>query len=400
MRKPPYQYPKGPFPPALQPPEGTLSIAVIGSGPAGSTFVRCAELWGLPVTVYDRLPGLVADESSYINFKNVGLKALGEVDPALEKALRENPTNLSPLTPIKTGAGETMVTINDPTAILLRRNELSMLISSCCRTKVNYGAEVVGVENSGGSVLVKFADGTTKRHSMAVMSCGSRIRKVSSDLQIKPSFYKKWVLRRVKEPKVAASMPTHEQLFFGRSGQLIFTFPGEYLLISHNGSKIGQMPQETMAEEFGEFTGEVGGDFKGDLKELIARTPYHRERQYITWRSPPPKKWFVDRVVAIGDACHPMTPATGSGASMAVLDAIELAVQLAKSEWWSDVTLAPAMGRFQKLREVQIKQLWKIDSMRNAMNDLTNPVGVFLRDIVYGAVFKITTTLAKRNTLR
>jgi 2-polyprenyl-6-methoxyphenol hydroxylase-like FAD-dependent oxidoreductase len=399
--KAPYQYPRAPFAHARQPPSGTESIAVIGSGPAGSTFVMCAEKWGLPVTVYDRLAELKQDESSYINFKNVGLKALGEVDPTLETALRTNPTNLSPLTPIKTAAGETMVTINDPSAILLRRNELSMVITSHCKTKVNYGAEVVGVTESDTGIVVHFADGTSARHSFAVMCCGSRIRKVKSELDIEPKFYKKWVLRRVKDPDVAAKMPLHEQLFFGRAGKLIFTFPGEYLLISHKPIERGTtLTTEDVKREFAEFKGDVGAEFGGDLLNLVGDTEWHREKQYITWRCPPPKKWFSGRSVAIGDACHPMTPATGSGASMAVLDGIELACQLVKVDWWEPSGLEQAFATFQGLRETQIKQLWKIDSLRNGMNDMTNPVGVLLRDLVYGVVFKITTTLAKRRTLR
>jgi len=398
--KPQYQYPRAPFAKARPPPQDTESIAVIGSGPAGSTFALCAELLGLPVTVYDRLASLERDESSYINFKNVGLKAIGEVSPELETALRKNPTNLSPYTPIKTAAGETMVTINDPSAILLRRNELSMIISQQCKTKVHYGAEVVGVTQTASGVTVCFEDGTKKHHSMAVMCCGSRIRKVESDLDIKPAFYKKWVLRRIKDPSLAASMPQHEQLFFGRSGQLIFTFPGEYLLISHNGAALGEMPQASMSEEFSEFTGEVGGEYQGDLRSLISNVEYYREKQYITWRCPPPKRWYSGRIMAIGDACHPMTPATGSGASMAVLDAIELAVQLSKRDWWIPEEMEEAFSTFQELRDPQIRQLWKIDYMRNGMNDIVNPIGVFFRDLVYGTVFKITTTLAKRRTLR
>jgi len=398
--KKPYQYPRAPFPQARQPPSGTESIAVIGGGPAGSTFALCAQQWGLPVTVYDRLPHLVPDESSYINFKNVGLKALGEVSPELEKALRENPSNLSPYTPIKTAAGETMVTINDPSAILLRRNELSSIITAHCKTNVQYGKEVVEVEEAEAGALVRFADGSVAKHSLAVMCCGSRVRKVKSPLKVQPRFYKKWLLRRVKDPETAASMPTHEQLFFGKAGKLIFTFPGEYLLISQNGKELGGMSAEELQREFGDFTGEVGGKFAGGLQQLVAGTEWHREKQYITWRSPPPKSWFVGRAVAVGDACHPMTPATGSGASMAVLDAIELACQLAKVQWWSPEEMRAALARYQELRETQIKQLWRIDSLRNGMNDMQNPLAVLLRDMLYGVVFKITTTLAKRRTLR
>jgi len=391
-------FPRAPFARAAPAPEGTLSIAVIGGGPAGSTFALCAEQWGLPATVYERAGALAADDSSYINFKDVGMRALGEVSPELEQALRHNPTNLSPMTPIMTAGGDVMVTINDPSAILLRRNELSNIISSHCKAPPQYGAEVVAVTKDEAGVVIHFADGTTARHSMALMCCGSRIRKVKTDLEVKPKFYKKWVLRRVKDAEIAASMPQHEQLFFGRGGKLIFTFPGEYLLIGSENP--AGLSKEGLAKEFGEFTGPVGGDFDGDLGKLIASTDYHRERQYISWRSPPPKRWFEGRVVAVGDACHPMTPATGSGASMAVLDAIQLAHCLAAVRWWLPGELEPALAKYQAAREVQIRQLWRIDSLRNGMNDITNPVGVFIRDLIYGIVFKLTTTLAKRRSLR
>ncbi|KAF9876371.1 hypothetical protein CkaCkLH20_06314 [Colletotrichum karsti] len=66
------------------------------------------------------------------------------------------------------------------------------------------------------------------------------------------------------------------------------------------------------------------------VKALIDATPDHRVLSWkVMWRDPQPK-WVsaLGRVVQIGDAAHPFLPTSGSGATMAMEDAITLATCL------------------------------------------------------------------------
>src|SRR5262249_53152928 len=79
---------------------------------------------------------------------------------------------------------------------------------------------------------------------------------------------------------------------------------------------------------------------KGDLAEMRAAfAHFHSEAQAVLAAAPEVHKWGIyerdplptwskDRVVLLGDACHPMTPHMASGAAMALEDAVVLAPRL------------------------------------------------------------------------
>ncbi|OTA92531.1 hypothetical protein M434DRAFT_31786 [Hypoxylon sp. CO27-5] len=82
-------------------------------------------------------------------------------------------------------------------------------------------------------------------------------------------------------------------------------------------------------------------------------------------------RWSADRVVLLGDACHPLVPFGFSGASMAIEDAVTLTELLL-----SDVNLEQVQGRLQLYERIRKPRVAKVrDQSRLVASNFKQPGG-------------------------
>lgn len=94
--------------------------------------------------------------------------------------------------------------------------------------------------------------------------------------------------------------------------------------------------------------------------------------------------WHKGRTVLVGDAIHAVSPSAGQGASLAVEDAAALAKCLRDIP---DHTLA--FTTYERLRRARVERL--VQHGRNAGQGkiVTNPIGMWLRDLSMPLIFKL-----------
>jgi 2-polyprenyl-6-methoxyphenol hydroxylase-like FAD-dependent oxidoreductase len=116
--------------------------------------------------------------------------------------------------------------------------------------------------------------------------------------------------------------------------------------------------------------------FDGDevpAAELIEGSP-HVFAGWNTYDFPSVPHWHRDSMVILGDAAHATSPAAGQGASMAVEDAVILALALRDQP-----DIRSALRRYEEERRERVEKVVEL-GRRNGTGKAAGPVTRFLRD--------------------
>ncbi|MEK7953603.1 FAD-dependent monooxygenase [Luteolibacter soli] len=106
----------------------------------------------------------------------------------------------------------------------------------------------------------------------------------------------------------------------------------------------------------------------------------------------PPRSWQIEeKVVLIGDAAHPLSPNLGQGASMALEDAWELALQWGRPD---------AMAQFERKRRWRLRKLWALSRWLGTMIQWENPLLCRGRDVQMRVMPDAVATAMMRRFLR
>lgn len=119
----------------------------------------------------------------------------------------------------------------------------------------------------------------------------------------------------------------------------------------------------------------------------------HREfGVYPLYDVPPLPTWHRGPVTLIGDAAHATSPYGGQGASMAMESAIVVAKCL------RDVPdPAEAFATYQRLRKERAEKLVRLARRNGKHNEVTNPLGVKVRDLAMPLVLKAVANARSRS---
>lgn len=133
-------------------------------------------------------------------------------------------------------------------------------------------------------------------------------------------------------------------------------------------------------------------DWHAPVAEVLDAMPEAELLQHPICDLVPPRSWQIDeKVVLLGDAAHPLTPNLGQGASMALEDAWELAMQ-----WGSP----DAMARFEQKRRWRLRKLWALSRWLGTMIQWENPLLCHARDVQMRATPDAVATAMMRRLLR
>ncbi|MCZ2721016.1 FAD-dependent monooxygenase [Marinomonas sp. 15G1-11] len=163
----------------------------------------------------------------------------------------------------------------------------------------------------------------------------------------------------------------------------------------------GKMVNFVAVEERSQWTNE-SWNTAGDVEQLkSAFSGWHSEvtqllaaaDETFLWglfAREPLSKWHLNRVVLLGDACHPMLPFMAQGAAMAIEDAFVLAKELSGVVLENSQNVEQALTRYTHQR---LPRTSKVQAMSKANADLYHMKGGALGRLRLNTIGMVTSTL-------
>lgn len=331
-----------------------MDVVVAGGGIAGLAAGVALRRAGIDVTIVERAPELTAVGSGILLAPN-GVHALDALDPALGAAVRAAGHVTAPgqTRPWLDRSGR--VTSTDPIGELcrrwgapqvsVRRSALQGALLAAAReagVRVRTGAHVAGHTDHGDRVEIRLVDGTTLTGAALLGADGGRSAVRAALLGDGEPRYCGYTSVRGEAAApdglpygfVASDGGTH--LFAAAIG------PGRLYWAAKLDARAGEWPGKTQAEARAELLALLDG-----WDERIVATVREAGPLVLTDvvdRDAVPR-WSFGRVTLLGDAAHPMSPAVGQGASIALEDAVVLA-----ECFGATADVPAALDRYSRLR--------------------------------------------------
>ncbi|WP_328603382.1 FAD-dependent monooxygenase [Amycolatopsis sp. NBC_00345] len=315
------------------------TVVVVGGGIAGLALGISLGRAGLPVTVAERAPRVHAVGAGLVLYPN-GVAALDAVSPRLGRAVRasghvpaagETRPLVAPDGEVLSGdpVGSLGNRFGTPQVCLLRSALRDALLAEAEHVGVDLrtGATVVGHTDHGDHVTVALADGGEVSGAVLAGADGVNSRVRRALLGDGAPAYRGYTALRGRSP--APALFPHGVTVAG-AGLDLFVAPvggGEVYWTAKVTAPAGVWPAKDRETALADLLGLVEG-WHPALVGLLAGTAADVVVTDIHDRDPVPG-WSVNRVTLLGDAAHPMSPAMGQGASMALEDAVVLAAHLA-----------------------------------------------------------------------
>ena len=239
-----------------------------------------------------------------------------------------------------------------------RADLVAVLANAVPADRVEVGRRCVGVANSGGTVEVRFADGSPESAALVIGADGihSVVRRaLFGDEQ--PRFTGHVAYRGLVPAERAPELAPDRRC-------TVWLGPGAHLV--HYFVSAGRYLNVVCIAEEGSWTRESWTD-RGDIAQLLAAfAGWHPVVTEIIAALDAPLKWALfDRdpfprwsdgaVGLLGDACHPMLPYGAQGAAQAIEDAAALAACLTDG-----ADIPSALGRYESVRRARTARVQAI----------------------------------------
>jgi len=193
------------------------------------------------------------------------------------------------------------------------------------------GTTVTEIENNEDSVTVTFTDGSKGTYDILVASDGvnSKVRNMIFG-EMKPSYLGLSVWRY--------PFKKHEDLdtgymYYGKRSKIGFipmTKDSMYMfLVSAEGADNPWIDKSAFIPKLKDYLSEYPIKIAQDASDQLTEPDLVNYRPLDALHLPDP--WYKNRVVVIGDGAHATVPQMGSGAALAIEDAVVLAEELQKA---------------------------------------------------------------------
>jgi 6-hydroxynicotinate 3-monooxygenase len=309
-------------------------VAIIGAGIGGLTLAILLGRAGYPTTVYEQAPQIMrlgAGINLAPNFTRI-MRALG-----LEATLQDIGLCPDAWRSCQWDTGEDLLSFSmseycsqhfDAPYLILHRGDLHAAIANAVpEGMVKLGKRLVGLEPGERAVQLSFADGSVASAAIVVGADGIKSTVRTALIGPEPPVYSGHVAYRAIFPahlldgleiadntKWWAPERHFIAYFLTRNRDEVYFVTGSPA--SDWDEEVSFVPagREEMLQAFEGFHPDVG--------RIIQACP--EASKWALLERPPRAVWSEDRVVLLGDACHPMKPHMGQGAGMAVEDAVVL----------------------------------------------------------------------------
>lgn len=217
--------------------------------------------------------------------------------------------------------------------------------------KYRMGVSVETIDNQPDVVNVTFTDGTSGSYDIVIAADGvnSKVRKLIFG-EFKTSYVGLSVWRYAfKRP---ADLDTG-YIFFNKKhklGVIPMTADSCYIFLNSAEGENPQIPEDQLVEKLKAYMSAYPIPLVQGLIPQVTDAKLVNYRILETLKMPAP--WYKNRVVILGDAAHTTIPQLGSGAALAIEDAVVLIEELQKDGEVSDV-----FDRYMKRRYERCKMV-------------------------------------------
>lgn len=352
-----------------------LPVVVIGAGIAGLTLRRALRAQGIPCAVYEQAEGLATRGAGLTLWPNA-TSVLDRLDCLDELMGRSFPLTAGHLvspagqTLAKIGLSDFVAKFGWPVLGVARSSVLAELCSGD-RSHIHFGKRLIGIDNHPRAATAYFADGTEAVGCVIVGADG--INSATRDvLGAPPKRYSGYIgLQGLASVETEPSARGISNWLLGAGSQfgVIPTTRGEVYFFGtinvseHELDRIDR-PLQMLTDRFSEWGGLVPTVLESLSDNDVIPTPIYDR--------PPTRTWSWQRVTALGDAAHGLTPTFGQGACLAIESAEALALCLAQVG--SGRSVDDALSSFEQERIRRTR--WIVHSARafGRVLQIENPV--------------------------
>lgn len=314
-----------------------MNVAIVGAGIGGLAAAALLTRVGHEVRVYEQAPrfarvgaGIQMAPNAVKVLRGLGIEEhVRGIAFQSEVALSREWNTGEITSELKLGR-EVEERFGAPYLFLHRADLHAAIHSAVPRGTVHLDAKLVGLEQSRNGVTLVFANGTRVVADMVIGADGvhSLVRETLLGAE-QPRFTGRVAYRTT----FAASRLGPTQITPARTK---WWGPDRHMVVYYVTAALDELYFVTSVPESAEWMTPESWSAKGDLEELRrAYAGFHPEVQAVLRACPevfkwallerdPLPRWWEERVVLLGDACHPMTPYMAQGAASALEDAAVL----------------------------------------------------------------------------
>lgn len=310
------------------------SIAIVGAGMGGLAAASTLRRAGFDVHVYEQATQFTRLGAGIQMMPN-SMKVLREI--GIEDIVRDR--SFQPYSHLNRDGYTGTVTRELPMPeelfgapyLCMHRGDLHEALASVVPAeRIHLGKELVGLDQRGGTVTLRFADGTSAVADAVVGADG--VHSVVRELIIGPDMpiHRGRIAYRAVFP--AALLDRHlgdsRTKWWGKDRHIVIYYTTRTKSEVYFVTSVPE-PTEWLTKESWSAKGDVHElraayeGFHDDVRATLAACP-DCHKWAILERDPLPR-WSDGRVALLGDSCHPMTPYMAQGAATAIEDAAVLA---------------------------------------------------------------------------
>jgi salicylate hydroxylase len=349
-----------------------LSIAIIGAGIGGLTAAAALQRLGFRPRVFERATEL-GEVGASLTLSPNATHALNSIGFATElEALGMQPDQASVR---HWQTGELMITIPRGAEMLkkfgaayihIHRADLHGMLQRKVQATdpeaIRLGAEFTALHERESGVEVNFADGSSIQADVVIGADGVRssVRLGLFGEATKPNFTGFIAFRglipvdqippdAIKMPSSCLSKGINQSFarYLIRDGRVL-NFVG---LAQRKGwHEEGWSFPATIEEVLAEFEG-----WDEDVRTIIKAVPADNLFKWGMFNREPLSEWTRGHVTLLGDAAHPMLPFLGSGAAMAIEDAVVLARAFESAASIDEALRRYFDARYERATDVMLK---------------------------------------------
>ncbi|MEU1513121.1 NAD(P)/FAD-dependent oxidoreductase [Streptomyces sp. NPDC005811] len=365
---------------------------VVGGGIAGPVTAMALQKAGFETTVYEAFERTADGVGAFMNIAPNGLNALECLDladvvrgagfdtPAMAFYRHDGRRLTGDIAFDRVrGTGNTTVQRSDLYIALREEAERRGI-------PIEYDSRITEAKTVDGTVLATFADGRQLEGDFLVGADGlnSRVRTIIDPAAPSPRYVgvlNAWGLLPAYPTREA---PGVIRMFFGRKCFFMYTQApsGELRWYANPPREVRPDPASLRGGDA--WRDELVGLFRRDrmpVADIIRVTP-DVPAPFLNCDLPSLTRWHRDRMIVIGDAAHAASPTSGSGASIAMEDAVTLAKCLRDS---SDPD--EAFRRFEAVRRTRVEAV-VAQGKRNIEGNLSGPVRSLVRNHFIARTFR------------
>ncbi len=366
----------------------TPRIAIVGGGIGGLAAALALERRGAETIVCEQ-SGALSEIGAGLNLTPNAVKALRALDLEKETQAIAAETDFLNIRSWKSGRyisrtkrGDFRQKFGAPNLSVHRADLLEVLAAALKTTQFRFNARCVGVESNDRSATVQLADGSAIEADLVVGADGIHSVVRTALFGADAPHFTGCVCWRGMVP--AEAVPDeidmkNGAMWLGPHGHVVH-YPvrrGELLNI------VAHIDSDAWTEE--SWTRQC------DVSEVIATYAswnpllgllYPRSERWYKWAlydRDPLERWVKGRATLLGDSAHAMLPYLGTGAGMAIEDAVVLGAAFARQ---TD-DLGAALAAYEQLRVPRTKAAVLGARARAKENHLASPWARLRRDIQF-----------------